>query len=106
MAKFQPGQSGNPGGRPKGAISLSTQLRKALKQKITLGDGTKMSAADVVIRKAIQGAMQGDVQLIRLIFDRIDGKIPDQATTPQDTAADQARTLTVIEQLLARPPNE
>lgn len=68
--RWKPGQSGNPGGRPKGSISLTARLRRAL----NANDGEK---ADKLIDAMIKGAEKGQHQgtIIKLIFDRIDGAV-------------------------------
>lgn len=59
MAKFQPGKSGNPGGRPRKTRSGADKIRQAL-----LGDAPEILAA-----LAAQ-AKQGDPQAAKLILDR------------------------------------
>lgn len=34
--RFQPGQSGNPNGRPKGSVNLKTDLRSELSERIRI----------------------------------------------------------------------
>ena len=58
---FEPGQSGNPAGRPKGSRNKAT-----LAVEILL-DGE----AEAITRKAIELAKQGDLVAIRLCLDRI-----------------------------------
>ncbi len=58
---FQPGQSGNPAGRPKGARNKTTLAIEALL------DGE----AEAISRKAIALAKDGDMTAIRLCMDRI-----------------------------------
>lgn len=76
--KFQPGESGNPAGRPKGSRNLSTILKEMLEEEITvdLGDGKKAKKAfkEVIIRKLIKKAADGSEKAIATIFDRVDGK--------------------------------
>lgn len=64
--QFKPGQSGNPAGLPKGTRWMKTRLRELLEQG-GLGD----KVLDALINKA----KDGDVQAIREILDRIDGKV-------------------------------
>ena len=59
--RFQPGQSGNPAGRPKGARNKATLAAEALL------DGE----AEEITRKAIEKAKAGDMVAIRLCLDRI-----------------------------------
>ena len=69
--RFQPGQSGNPGGRPKD--TLTPLLRELL--------NTDNEAEKRVIVKALLSAAKvmgrGQVSALKEIFDRIDGKVPD-----------------------------
>jgi len=58
---FEPGKSGNPNGRPKGARNHATVLAEALL------DGE----ADVIMRKLIEKAQEGDGAALRLCLDRL-----------------------------------
>lgn len=58
---FQAGQSGNPGGRPKGARSRATMALEAILE----GDG------EAITRKVIELAMAGDGPALRLCMDRL-----------------------------------
>jgi hypothetical protein len=59
--RFQPGQSGNPGGRPKGSRNKATLALESLL------DGE----AEALTRKAIELALGGDMTALRLCLDRI-----------------------------------
>ena len=59
--RFQKGESGNPGGRPKGARNRATLLMEQL-----LG-----AEIEGVTRAAVGRAMGGDVAAMRLCFQRI-----------------------------------
>lgn len=75
--QFKPGQSGNPKGRPVGARGLSTILREMLEEEIDVNiDGTKQRKqfGDVIIRKLLKKANDGDIRAITEIFDRVEGK--------------------------------
>jgi hypothetical protein len=58
---FQPGQSGNPNGRPRGARNRTTVAIEALLE----GEG------EALTRKAIELAKAGDMQALRLCMDRL-----------------------------------
>jgi hypothetical protein len=60
-ATFQPGQSGNPNGRPPGSRNKVTLAVEALL------DGE----AEMLTRKAIERAKEGDMSALRLCMDRI-----------------------------------
>jgi hypothetical protein len=57
---FEPGQSGNPKGRPKGARNNATILAEALL------DGE----ANAITRKLIETPLRGDTTALRLCLDR------------------------------------
>src|SRR5580700_3915902 len=59
--RFQPGQSGNPGGKRPGTRHRATVLAEQLL------DGE----ADAMVRKVIEKAKQGDMIALRLCLDRI-----------------------------------
>ncbi|WP_425405852.1 DUF5681 domain-containing protein [Hwanghaeella sp.] len=59
--RFQPGQSGNPNGRPKGSRNKATIAVE------TILDGE----AEALTRKAIELALGGDGQALRICLDRI-----------------------------------
>lgn len=79
MAKFQPGQSGNPKGRPKKGQTLSDILRKELAVKGEDG----ITRQEVIMRKLIGMAEEGHMGAIREIYNRIEGKIPDVVHTAE-----------------------
>ena len=60
-ARFRKGQSGNPSGRPRGARNKTTLAVEALL------DGE----AEVLTRKAVERAKEGDSVALRLCLERI-----------------------------------
>ncbi|GJE45050.1 DUF5681 domain-containing protein [Methylobacterium soli] len=58
---FQPGQSGNPNGRPKGVRNRATIALEA----ILAGD------AEDITRKVVELAKEGDPQALRMCLDRL-----------------------------------
>lgn len=62
---FEKGQSGNPGGRPKG-----TTITSVLRARLT--DDDKAVIADALIA----GARNGELDKIRELLDRTEGKVP------------------------------
>lgn len=58
---FQPGQSGNPAGRPKGARHKVTRDIEAL----------LAGEHEALTRKAVEKALEGDMTAMRLCLDRI-----------------------------------
>lgn len=75
--KFKEGESGNPSGRPKGSRNLSTILKEMLDEDIEItidGKKQKKKFQDLIIRKLIKKANDGDLRAIEQIFDRVEGK--------------------------------
>ncbi len=58
---FQPGQSGNPSGRPRGSLNRTTLAAQ------TLLDGE----AEKLTRKAVEMALAGDPAALRICIDRV-----------------------------------
>lgn len=69
---FEPGKSGNPGGKPK-----QKPFRDALNMEmISAANGEECLAPPGSLRwNARQLLMQGDVQSIKELADRLDGKV-------------------------------
>ena len=67
--RWQKGQSGNPGGKPKGTRNKATEAALALLD----GEATKLT------RKAIDMALAGDAKALRLCLERI---TPPRRETP------------------------
>ena len=67
---FQPGQSGNPGGRPKGTISIVAKLRQYLAEHPDEVDGLVKGLVHLGIKPNPQ-----QLGAIKETLDRIDGKV-------------------------------
>lgn len=59
--QFEPGRSGNPNGRPRGARNRSTKALEAI------FDGE----SEALTRKAIEMALEGDTVALRMCLDRL-----------------------------------
>ncbi len=66
---FQPGQSGNPAGKPKGARHKATLLAQALLE----------GEAEALARKAVDLALAGDTVALRLCLERLVPPIKERA---------------------------
>jgi len=69
LVKWKPGQSGNPGGRPKGSVSLVKILRDVLNEP---GGEARAKA---IIGKCLDMAAEGDDKHLRILLDRLDGPV-------------------------------
>lgn len=88
-SKWKPGQSGNPKGKPKGTRHKATQL----------AIGMMNDEAEQIVRKVIDGALEGDAVCLRLCLERLAPPakerplsltLPDTATAEGVSAAQQA----------------
>jgi hypothetical protein len=67
------GESGNAKGRPRGSVSLTTELRRRL------GDGEEgQRIIEALVNRALQGALRGDYKFFNMIMERVDGKVVDK----------------------------
>jgi hypothetical protein len=74
--QFKPGQSGNPGGRPKG--TTLTKLICGLLERDKLKDvplETGQKVADALAYIIVKKAIEGDYRFVELVMNRIDGKV-------------------------------
>ena len=66
-ARFKPGHSGNPGGRPRGQRNFATAVRDAANRKITIREGGRarnVSKMDGIIEVTLNKALQGDFKAV------------------------------------------
>ncbi len=103
-AQFQPGTSGNPNGRPKDSTSITAEAKRLLAKP---GQGNRLNAT-LVAEKLLSLALAGNVEALRYLGDRTDGK-PAQAVTLSLDEGPLHHRLNVIDggpRLSAAPPAE
>ncbi len=76
--RFQPGKSGNPAGKPVGAVSIMAAVRKHLNEN--------PEQLHELAKSLVENAKQGNAVALRQILDRLDGPVP--------TVIDNLSTLT------------
>ena len=69
--QYMKGHTGNPGGRPKN--TLTAILKERMIEDVLIGDKW-LTTADLIVDQAIQLALEGDMQAIKWIFERVDGR--------------------------------
>jgi hypothetical protein len=73
--RFEPGQSGNRKGRPKGTKNTGTLLRELLDRKIEVRSGgapRKISVREAILTRFAEAALKGDTKSAAFLFQRYD----------------------------------
>ena len=70
MAKFKRGASGNPNGRPKGSISITSAIRQKLSEVNPI---SKRAYLDDLVEVTLNHALKGDLKAIKEIWNHLDG---------------------------------
>jgi len=68
---YKKGQSGNPRGRPKKGHAMADALRVALGKRCDDGKIKRRALAE----KVVEMALDGNTEAIKLVFERMDGKV-------------------------------
>tara|TARA_Y100000592_G_scaffold88686_1_gene144832 strand:- start:127 stop:447 length:321 start_codon:yes stop_codon:yes gene_type:complete len=69
---FKQGVSGNPKGRPKGSVAPSDILRQIASEFVN--DESERTKLDFIMRMLFKMASNGNLQAIKEIIDRLEGK--------------------------------
>lgn len=69
-SRFRPGQSGNPGGRPKGVKNLLTDLRAELTSTTTITERGRQRTVTkqlAIVKSLVAAAIDGDMRAITML---------------------------------------
>jgi hypothetical protein len=73
--RFKRGESGNPGGRPKGSRNLATLLEKELRQRVVVtenGRRRSITKQEAMVKHLVNKALSGDRRLLNSCWRRSD----------------------------------
>lgn len=66
-SQFQAGQSGNPGGRPRGTINFATALLKTLRETVVINENGRrkvITKLDAAVKQLVNKAAFGDLRAL------------------------------------------
>jgi hypothetical protein len=88
-SRFKPGKSGNPNGRPKGALNFATTLRRTLREVVVINENgrrkeiTKLEAA---LKQLVNKAASGDLRAVSQV---IGITLSDEQRAAEEAAPDE-----------------
>jgi hypothetical protein len=86
--RFQPGQSGNPRGRPKGTRNLATDLGEELAERIPIREGKRrlrVSKQRAMFKALVAKALKGNTRAASIVL-----QLVERTVTPEMTRAGPA----------------
>jgi hypothetical protein len=111
-SRFQPGRSGNPGGRQKGVRNFGTDVKRTLEVPVSLNDqgrARRVSTQEAALLRLREKALKGDARSIDQFLEL--AKIFNNSTAVESVgdkalaAEDQAILDAYAEEVRSRPPN-
>lgn len=85
LKPFKPGQSGNPAGKPVGAVSIVAAIKRQLREKPEL--------LEELAASVISNAKQGNAVALRQVLDRLDGPVPTVIDNLSNLTDDELREI-------------
>lgn len=70
--RFKKGTSGNPSGKKKKSVTLEAALQSALANEVQVSIGGKKQkkpVAEIIVGKAVNKALEGDVRFMKLVLE-------------------------------------
>ena len=107
--RFQPGQSGNPRGRPKGTKNLKTDLMEELGEKILVREGDharQVSKQRAMVKALLARALKGDVRAANLLLSMMMRLLDTGEGAPEeveDLHPDELEILEAYKKQITRP---
>src|SRR3989338_8170696 len=79
LVPFQKGKSGNPKGKPRGTISITTHLKKLMTTKLSVpeltGSDVKLTSKELIALRLVKDAIRGNAHAQDTIIERLEGKV-------------------------------
>ncbi len=103
-SQFQPGQSGNPNGRPKGARNASSNARDALERTINVkvkGAWRKTTVRKAAYRRLAEKAVAGDVKALDYLLS-LESKERSADLDDADSERSTAKDLEILQDFFDR----
>jgi len=88
--RFQPGMSGNPGGKKKGTANLDTLIARELEEKVEVRENgvvKTLTKREVGVKAMVNKAVQADIRAWPIIFERNFLEAEDNDIGPAEKAA-------------------
>ena len=88
--RFQPGVSGNPGGKKKGTPNLDTLIARELDEKVEVRDNgvvKKLTKREIGVKAMVNKAVQADIKAWGIIFEREIAEVEEDALGEQEKQA-------------------
>lgn len=99
--RFRKGQSGNPSGKPRKVLSDDEILLRELSSRVTITEGGKrkrMTKLEVMMKKLVNLAMQGDSKAVRFVADAYRNALANQPPANEDDGEPVMRVTLVFEE--------
>lgn len=104
QTRFQPGQSGNPRGRPKGQKSIGKLLAEALSRRIKVQDKggrqKTLRVQDIIVQGLVNDAARRETSALKLLFMLMD-RYADGRDNEIDAVVLQPDDLAIIDTFVA-----
>jgi hypothetical protein len=78
LKPFESGKSGNPAGRARGSVNITSAIKRVLKDYKEVSPGDKRKYVDILAQSLVVNAIKGNGTAIKQILDRVDGVVAEK----------------------------